>query len=262
MDDRSKGRPLISLVMPYYKNPSMLAIQAEAWDLWPAHLKSRFEIILVDDGSPAEKARDVLYPTGFRRYAIYEVLEDRKWHQHGARNLGADRAAGDWLILTDMDHQLEADVAEELAFNVDEGNVSPRAVYMFDRIEADTRKPTIGRKGEHKPHPNSWFLTREAYWDIGGYDEDYCGIYGTDALFRKRCFEKYERGQLTGIPLVRYWRDIVSDASTRDVLRKEGRPKGATAAIRKAKADRGKEHVIKTLAFPWRLAFELEGKGV
>lgn len=236
----------LTLVIPTYLNSGMLALQYRTWAAWPHAVKDRVEIVLVDDGSP-EPAVDVARPEGLPKVSIYRVLEDRPWHQHGARNLGARQAAGPWLLLTDMDHVLSAAAAEKLLARLD--RLDAKTIYTLDRIEADTGLPTM-QNGRQKPHPNSFVVTKLTYWDIGGYDEDFCGIYGTDALFRKRAFARAKPGHLD-VPLTRYWRGLVPDASTTTLPRKEGRDPEARARILREKAERGEADVIKTLQFPW-----------
>lgn len=242
------GVKSLSIVVPFYVNPGMLALQYEGWAGWPQELKDRTEVVIVDDGSPMPAA-DVPRPEGLPALSIYRVLEDRPWHQHGARNLGAHVAAGRWLLLTDMDHMLEAEQAGRLFSLLD--TLDAGSIYMLRRIEADTRLPTI-RNGQEKPHPNSFVVTRETYWRIGGYDEDYCGHYGTDRLFRGRAFSIARPGFLAGVALTRYWRDLVPDASTTTLQRKDGRDPGAKARIAREKAARGESDVVKTLQFPWQ----------
>ena len=121
---------------------------------------------------------------------------------------------------------------------------------MLDRIEADTGKPTLAADGSPKPHPNSFVVTRETYWKIGGYDEDFCGVYGTDNLFKARAFRAARRERLP-VPLTRYWRELVPDASTTTLPRKEGRPSNAKKMVERAKAERGEANVVKVLQFPW-----------
>jgi len=241
--------PDLTLVIPFYDNPGMLQIQFEGWAAWPEKHKRRVEIILVDDGSPNFPAAAVTRPEGLPALRIYRVLEDRPWHQHAARNLGAHVAAEGWLLLTDMDHVLPADSARALFKEMDKGRLEPDRIYMLDRVEADTGLPTMNGIGRPKPHPNSFVLTRQLYWRIGGYDEDYCGIYGTDGLFKMRAFSTAKRGHLS-IPLTRYWRALVPDAST-DAPRKEGREPGAKERVAAEKAARGETDVIKVLQFPW-----------
>src|SRR5688572_23534610 len=231
--------------MPYYDNPGMLLRQYQGWAGWPKELRRRVEVIIVDDGSQ-QRAEWVPICPHMPLLRIYRVKEDIPWHQHGARNLGAKEASPGWMLLTDMDHVLEPHAAAQLL----DRELDPQMIYTLDRIEADSRKPTLDRNGNPKPHPNSFVVTRELYWKIGGYDEDLTGVYGTDGFFRSRAFSVGRRGHLD-IPLVRYWRDIVPDASTTTLARKEGRDPGHKERILKAKRARGEADVVKVLQFEW-----------
>ena len=241
---------MLTIAMPYYDNPGMLALQHKGWAAWPDDLRAKLKIILVDDGSPTYPAQFVPRPEGLS-IEIYRVLQDKPWHQHGARNLAAHVAGPGWMLITDMDHVLEPDQAARLIGWIERDELEPRGCFMLERIEADTRKPTLGKFGQPKPHPNSFVLTRETYWRIGGYDEWYCGVYGTDKLFRDRAFTRAIRGELP-IHIVRYWRDLVPDASTTSLPRKEGRRPGEKADIARQKAHAGKADEILTLAFEWK----------
>lgn len=236
----------LSLVMPYYRNPGMLSFQYECWSSWPEALKRELQVVIVDDGSP-EPADDVERPIGLPSLSIYRVLEDRPWHQHGARNLGAHVAKSKWLLLTDMDHVLSESQFQSLLSSLDELNTE--AIYTLDRVEADTGLPTF-QNGREKPHPNSFVVTRDTYWKIGGYDEDFCGIYGTDALFRSRAESRMRH--LSGVALTRYWRDLIADASTTTLERKEGRDPKAKMRVLMEKAARGESKSIKLLDFAWK----------
>lgn len=253
----------LSIVMAYYRNPRMLHRHMLIWrNEWSAELKEQIEVVIVDDGSPEETAVDTLAlmpdRSGLPPISLYRVTEDRLWHQHGARNLGAHVAQGDWLILTDMDHVIPADTLSfvlRLPKNKD-------FAYTFARRDAPANEPwrsdhwstmtkTLNRHGQLKPHVNSFALLRETYWRAGGYDEDYCGIYGTDKLFRARLFNAAPHIHLSHYPLIRVGREVIPDASTRDVQRKNDRKIGAKKKIAEQKAARGEADVIKTLQFPW-----------
>lgn len=240
----------LTLVMPFYDNGSMLSLQYEGWRKWPESIKSRFRVVVVDDGSENAPAGAVARPGGIPAVEIYRVCVNIPWHQHGARNLGAHVASDGWLLMTDMDHVLTPCAAGQIFDRMDGGKLDPATVYMLDRVEADTGKPTLDRFDNAKPHPNSFVMTRDMYWRVGGYDEDLTGVYGTDRYFRDRVFRTARRGHLS-IPLVRYWRDIVPDASTNGLPRKEGRVPGAKERILAAKRARGEADVVKVLQFPW-----------
>lgn len=234
--------------MPFYRNSGMLAHHYDLWASWADKRKRRLAVVLVDDGSP-EPAVDVPRPEGLPALRIYRVIEDRPWHQHAARNLGADVAGEGWLLLTDMDHVLTEDAAAMLFKAMDKGRLDEARIYMMDRVDADTGLPTINALGLRKPHPNSFVVTRDLFWRIGGYDEDYCGIYGTDGLFKDRAFRIGRKGHLA-IPLTRYWRELMPDAST-NAARKEGREPGAKEKVLAAKRARGEAALVKVLQFEW-----------
>lgn len=239
----------LSIVMPYYMNPGMLQLQYANWAGWRQDLKDQIEVVLVDDGSPESQAVDVLRYDELPAIQIWRIVEDKPWNQHGARNLGAKEATGDWLLLTDMDHMLLEKDLERLLGKL--GDLDRSTTYMLDRVEADTGEPTLDRHGKPKPHPNSFVMTKDHYWVVGGYDEEYCGVYGTDGLFKTRAFERGAKGHLKKIRLQRYHRDLVPDASTRTLERKEGREPGAKKMIRAQKEARGEANKIKTLQFSY-----------
>jgi glycosyltransferase involved in cell wall biosynthesis len=236
---------MISIVIPYYMNPGMLAHQYSVWASYSEPVKRKVEVVLVDDGSPTETALEVNRPTGLPPLRIFQVLEDRPWHQHGARNLGAHMAENDWLLMTDMDHVVPEDVLAELLKRAKRGYA-----YMFPRVDWPDMITTVDQYGQPKPHPNSFALSHATYWRVGGYDEDYCGIYGTDALFRERLKSKVQI-TLTSKPLIRFSRLVLPDASTRTLPRKEGREPHQKDLVKQKKKDEGRENEIRTLDFEW-----------
>lgn len=239
----------LTIVMPFYLNKGMLALQYAGWAAWPEEIKDRVQIILVDDGSPEGHAVDVDRPEGLPALSIYRVTEDRPWHQHAARNLGAHVAGQGWLLLTDMDHVLTEEAARALLKRIRLGKLDPEAIYTLARIEADTGKPTM-QNGKPKPHPNSFVVTRKTFWRIGGYDEEYRG-YGTDGKFKERAFSRATKGHLDKVALTRYWRELVPDASTTVFGRKEDEWRCNTAEITRRKLAEGRANDILTLDFPW-----------
>lgn len=236
---------ILSLVMPFYLNSGMLALQYAEMTRWSDKAKAQIEVVIVDDGSP-EPAIDVERPEGLPALRIYRVAEDKPWWQHGCRNIGAHEAAATWLLLTDIDHILTASAADALLKRID--RLDAETAYFLHRIEAGTGEPTVNDRGQRKPHPNSFVMTRGLYWKVGGYDEDYCGIYGTDGMFKARLFDVAKEGFLKKVPLVRYWRDIVPDANTATLPRKEGRKPGDKQAIAARKAAEGRAGQIVTLS--------------
>jgi glycosyltransferase involved in cell wall biosynthesis len=244
----------LSIVVPFYRNAMMLAHQYAVWTGYPEARKAQIEIVLVDDGSP-EPAASVARPDGLPPLRIYRVLEDRPWHQHGARNLGAREAQGPWLCLTDMDHVLPAESVERLLAVL--ATADPESVFMFHRLDAPRLTPTLNDRGEWKPHVNTFALTRELFWRVGGYDED-CVGYGTDSYFRRRLLADRAHTLLMDVPIVRYPREVIPDASTTEpgvdprALRDRGRRTAETRERMNRKARLGLPPRV--LDFPWERA--------
>ena len=142
------------------------------------------QIIVVDDGSP-EPAREVLAlaePHVRAHLRLYRIGEDIPWNRSGARNLAAMKATTDWVCMADLDHVLPAAAAAHLL----EFEPQPEFWYRLRRYRNgradETRmKDMIPREqefGEVKPHIDSYVITRDMYWSVGGYDEDFAGCLG------------------------------------------------------------------------------------
>lgn len=236
----------LTMVMPYYMNEGMLEAQYELWASYPPELKAGIDIIIVDDGSPSKHAVWVDLVPKLPPLQIYRVVPDIPWNQHGARNLGATHAKGPWLFMTDMDHMLPAvSLAALLDCNDEKHTIT------FGRVDAPDMKPTLRPDGTRKPHPNTFAVTKENYWKAGGYDEAYCGTYGTDAVFTRALFAQSPVHHREDISIVRIPREVIADASTTTLPRKEGRPKNASRIIKEKKKAAGMEHTPLTLNFEW-----------
>lgn len=217
---------MLTLVMAYYQNGQMLDRHLAEWASWPAEAREAIRIILVDDGSPTDPAehhivRPDLYafPAPTRKAGewsawcgiplrLYRVGPNIPWNQNGARNLAMREAPEGWCMMTDMDHLLTGPEALELV----RGRRRGSCYYVPSRVQSDGRP-------KHR-HPNSFILTREAYWRAGGYDEDFCGSYGSDAVFRRMLDTVAKRVELDRPRLVLFGREAIADASTTDWGRK------------------------------------------
>jgi glycosyltransferase involved in cell wall biosynthesis len=105
----------LTLIVPFYRNVKMLERQVQEWNLYPPGL----EVVCIDDGSP-EPAAPILdegLAAGMRNHVrLYRIDVDIPWNRGGARNLGANKAATDWIVQVDIDHVLPADAAAKIRF--------------------------------------------------------------------------------------------------------------------------------------------------
>lgn len=195
-----------SFVIPYYRNPEMLKLQVENWNLYPEWIRDQVRVILIDDCSP-EPAEPIFRKCELRK-SLYRINEDIVFNAHGARNLGAKVIGKDdaWGLYTDMDIMFPVAAVERILSK--KWNAGRH--YTFEREFVDGRP--------RKYHCNSLLMIRSAYWSVGGMDEDFCGSYGGDGIFH-RALER-------GTPR-QHWDDVVclgfngtvADCSTRDLDR-------------------------------------------
>lgn len=199
----TKVRPKFTLIVPYYKNPEMLRLQVENWNSYPADVAAQMNIVLIDDCSPVPA--EPIFRECTLKKALFRVEQDIPWNQHGARNLGA-KVFGkdqDWGLFTDMDCLLAPEEAAKLA----KKKLDPVKYYTFERYYADGRTPKV--------HVNTFLVQRAAYWKAGGYNEDFCGMYGGDAVFIRQMEEHVKRSHLLDVAFVGY-DNYVEDANTRE----------------------------------------------
>jgi hypothetical protein len=216
----------ITLILPYYINGTMLEEQQRAWAAFPAELRAHLHVILVDDGSPSDPAAPHVQDVGLASYRLFRTKVDIRWNWLFCRNLGAEKATTDWLLLTDIDHLLPLDT---LRFLVTSPDLRADDVYRLSRVDAPDLTP-------YKPHPNTWVLTRAMFDRIGGYDERFSGFYGSDAEFRDRVHAAARAVVMLPEALVRYPREVIADASTTRYGRKEPQDKTGITNVREARS--------------------------
>jgi len=145
-------------------------------------LPDNIEIIFIDDGSdPPIKHNGQL-----KNFNMYPSGDTRPWSQACARNLGAELAKGEYLLMTDIDHILTREAIDAvLDFDGDKMRFE-RAFAVLDRDgKIDQRPKTLFRYGLSKNsyrkrgvatrrHSNSFAMRREIYLELGGYPVRYC----------------------------------------------------------------------------------------
>ena len=217
----------VSLIMAYYENPTMLQIHYDHIKKLPASIRGQMYLVIVDDGSPVESvAKPPSEDLGICGFQLYRMDQDIRWNQDACRNIGARHAETEWMILTDMDHVVPVETWVQLT-----GRSWCRDVaYTFGRKMMPDMK-------DYKAHPNSWFMSKRLYDEMGGYDERFAGIYGTDGDFAER-LRKVAPVKGLKVPLICYPRSVVPDASTTTYLRKQPED---DAGKRRVKEQRAKE---------------------
>jgi hypothetical protein len=243
----------LTFVCAYFENPGMLQEQQRVWAAYPAKLQRHLHVIVVDDASPQAPARNVFTPCGLASQRLYRAGVHRRWDWLFCRNLGADQATTEWLLLTDIDHVLPAETLQRLL----SGPLDPRLAYRFARVDAPRRWPyALAECTPYKRHNDSWLLTRALFHDdrVGGYDERLSGCYGSSSDFTGRLVTA-TKDLLLKEPLIRYPREILPDASTSPLVytRKGDAENDRDLSQRKIDRAQDKRWRPRRLTIPWAL---------
>ena len=250
----SFGRKVINrlnLVYPYYMNGEMFIEHQKRWLDFPPDILNKLHFIIVDDGSPHKPAIDFFLDN--RRHLnidIYRIDIDKPWNNNGARNLGALFCINEWIFLSDMDHFLPLESVKAILTL----QANRFEYFMFKRLDAKESWKNIFELKPYKPHMSTFLIHWHSYWEAGGYNEEYCGQYGMSWLFRRR-LKRIGRERKLNAHVVRYTRNIVSDAHTATLTRK------CDVEIKQIKKNYKKNKKLwqssplNPLRFPWHIEY-------
>lgn len=234
----------LTLILPYYENGQMFQEQQRVWRALHRKLAASLHVIVVDDGSPTNPAIEFLHadtPKALPSFRMYRTAVDVRWNWLFCRNLGAEEAQTEWLVMTDMDHVIpETTWGALMKARLDKLNA-----YRLQRVDAPDMTPV-------DPHPNTWVMTRHMFIErVGGYDERFSGIYGSDGEFHGRVSLWAREVIVLGCHAIRYSPALIPDASTKAYTRKEASDHEAKVAIRAELKSLGSERRPKRLTFAW-----------
>lgn len=147
-----------------YGQPKMLTRWFERFLAQPEEWRNRVEVIVVDDhGTPPASVPD------WPNIKLFRVTTNIEWNQGGCRNLIAQQATTDRLMLIDPDMTLEEGMLQKL---VEESrHLVPGMVF----------RPALRHVGDGRfdhTSPNVHLILKKDFEKLGGYDEDYCGHKG------------------------------------------------------------------------------------
>lgn len=165
----------LSIVIAVLNSHEVVRRQA----LWFSKMNlANAEFIIVDDKSDPPL-------TDFPPFQIYRYEVPGKWTQPGARNFGAKRAQGEYLICTDIDHIISPRLIEfVMQSDYDFTKFRREVAVLDDKGEfVQTREAVeeygyqgYDRRGFHiSPHTNSFAIKRDLYLRLGGVSERYVG---------------------------------------------------------------------------------------
>lgn len=233
-----------TLVIPYYDNPDMFREQQRIWRSLSPDLREALHVIVVDDGSPRWPANDAIDPAtrkSLKSFRVFRANVDIRWNWIFCRNLGVEHATTEWVLMTDIDHVIPQATWRRLM----RGKLDPLCAYRLSRVKAPEMTP-------HNPHPNTWVMTKHMFINrIGGYDERFSGVYGSDGQFHKRVDAWARAVHILTEHAVLYDETIIADACTTTYERKTDQDRERRAAIKAEIASFATGYSPKRLTFPW-----------
>lgn len=235
-------KPVITLCLPYYCNAGMLLEQYRRLQALRSSTRAQIAVIVVDDGSPDGDAMGANIGCPL---SLFKIGVDVRWNQDAARNIAVHHATTPWVLLTDIDHIVPQDTWDALLGR----KLDRSTIYRLSRLTLDAVNPD--RLSPYKPHPNTWLMTCNAYDRMGGYDERFAGLYGTDADFRDRVLKTTGEPHMLDAVVWRVPRTTIADASTTTYLRKQPEDH---EGIPRIKAERARDRLWRPLrlTFPYR----------
>jgi len=157
----------ITISLSYYNDGDHLKDQLSVFKKYPSNIKLQ----IIDDGSKEDPITDYLNDIS-EKIDVFRIEEDIPWNIPGSRNLSATVASTPWLLILDMDQIISIENIEKI---LKLPLKNPYEFYSFNRKIGKLNKFTAG----------TMLVSRLAWWECGGYDEDLVGNYGhNDPLFR------------------------------------------------------------------------------
>jgi len=208
------AQPLVSFVLTYYENPETFKMQLSNFQSFSPKLRESIELVIVDDCSQESPLLVEQLPIDGLKVVLARVLENKAWNHLAARNIGAHEASGEGLFLHDMDILIPEKTAS-LAFNLAiRGNLRGK-VFTFSRFgyfDGSIRSV----------HHDTMLINRGDFWETGGFDEDFQGIYGAGPLFSKRVERKFLAETVLDHHVWSLSQDVLPDSATRSYSRTPG----------------------------------------
>lgn len=224
---------MISVICPWYHNADIVKYQLNVWNNYPEELKAQTCFILVDDGSPVT----LEMPVVDLNLTLARVKQDIPWNQPGARNLGAYLATTEFLLFTDIDHEITVDALRK-ALTIEKRRDT---VYLFRRV---CDGMIIN------PHPCSFVIHRNVFDGLGGFDEDFSGHRGHDDSMLRSLMERDLKSACINEVLIAH-KEAMTTCLERDDRVNTRLLKSKIEAVRNGTYMNGKR-----LRFDWELVYQ------
>lgn len=168
--------PDLSICFSTYGQPVMLKRWFDAFLNEPQEYRDRCEVICVDDcGQPPAEVPDD------PNIHLYRVNHDIPWNQMGARNLAAQVAKANVILLCDVDMTMPPGMLRK--FVAEAAQHKPKLVLRPYLVHSKSGKPDV-------TSPNLHFMRKQDFFAIGGYNEEYAGHKGYSDVMLLRVMQQ------------------------------------------------------------------------
>lgn len=157
--------PKVSVVISVYQSYEIVRRQV----LHFMKMDLPFELIIVDDGSEPPI-----------KWASYQTGNKLAWTQGLGRNLGASKAKGEYLFMTDIDHIISKEAMEDALNFTGNKMIFRRQVGVLDELgNLRQDKETLGEWGYDKDnldasvHGNTFVIKKSIFDELGGYSPEH-----------------------------------------------------------------------------------------
>ena len=170
---------MITIGLTYYDNFRLFEFNRD----WYTKQKSdHIKFIVVDDASPVRPLTKEDMPPNWE---LHRINEDVGWNNEGAKNLIMHLTDTQWTLLADIDHVLMP-YCIPLLPNLEKLKKTD-APFMRRLMNVQTDgKVTPNIDPIRQMAANSYAITKDYFWELGGYDETLQGLYGYDGTMVKR----------------------------------------------------------------------------
>jgi glycosyltransferase involved in cell wall biosynthesis len=184
----------VSLVIPYFEDEEELSrfLTMESTKLWD-------EIIIVDDGSTKELAKEVVgrWADDDLNIRILRVPINYGFNGHGCRNLGVQQATHDWVFLIDVDMEISEESVKAVYKHIPELTEDQFLGVWARTTPCPKAAPYyVGKNYMDHIDPveyNTYGIRKETFLKTRGYDEDFRNMHGGSRVFIERLQTFLER---------------------------------------------------------------------
>lgn len=239
-----QGR-ILGLVYSYYNSPNAFLRHVVEWNKYPYKIRQQLSIFIVDDCSMDAPLSNVVCGVKQVELRTFRIREKVKWNGYACRNIGAGVSENKWLLITDIDLVVPTDTMEQLIPMLLDGKFDESKVYLFRRVNSKNML-------EIKRHGFTFLMTRKLFWDIGGYDEEFAGLYyGGCSRYYARLDERGLRPfPIIDMPLLHIGEEIF-DTPSNTFERNFDMDSAIAKRIEDKKSIEGRCGTYKTLTFPY-----------